>query len=224
MEARAHLLSQWFPLTQTPPDSRAWFDVPRQGMLDPDENRMALLPVPAGLAGNNIVFGPGHKVRLEVECEDRSARSTVQATLTDMLEEEGYIVGEGEFLLRFTFTVSDGIAFNLPTEGTMVMPKTIGRLELLAPDRTVVKEARIEAHWGDVSAKFMLKSESGLKRGLGPDTTINQYDFGSKSPKQAVLEAERMAIIQKVEQLQWARAVARGPGGNFIALPRTADK
>jgi hypothetical protein len=102
---------------------------------------------------------------------------------------------------------------------TIVTPKAVANFELVSPDKNNVFTSRQEAVWGDVQAKFQTGKESGLKHGMDANSTITRYDFGKKVPREAMEEAVRQEITNRVQRLQWPRSIARKEDGSYVSLP-----
>jgi hypothetical protein len=209
---RAHIYAIGRQLSPDAPDSGPW--------QEDDSGSWKRLPKPTVPPIGKVVFRPGDRVQLEVDAGDRSSTRRVLNSLQELLAEEGYQTGGGEWKMKYKVEVVDSsLVFDVPTGGQIVTPKAVTQFELVSPDNKIVFTDRQEVNWGDVQARFQTGSESGLKRGMDAKTTITKYNFGSKSLREAIEEAVRDESAKRVARMRWPRSVATNPDGSYATLP-----
>jgi len=176
--------------------------------------------VPLDAVAGEPAFRPGDAVRVEAKCGDSALDSRVAAVLSDALKNYGFRVEDGGWSLRVTATASDtGKKIKLST-GEVPVPEVKGTIELLAPDGTVVATS---THRGFTplgpGSKFHVKTERSQFAGQGG---TERYDFGGRSPGDAMREEAWTHFVRTLPTSPWPRAAWKS-GGKFVPLPLAID-
>jgi hypothetical protein len=188
------------------PDGRLWFNNRNTGQAFTAE--ISIAPPDAKPA-----FDAKTPVKLEVT-GPRSAEAL--AALTAGLTAGGHAIGESQWKARQKSEELEAGSQVFDNQQTYNVPQLLGTLELVAPDGTSVAKVNYSGQFSKDKSRYLVKTKSNDPQ--QPMTTIYTYNFGSKAPREAMLDEcwERM-----LEQLQ--SKVVLGTvwevNGKYLPLP-----
>jgi hypothetical protein len=212
------------PGSQVPPeirgagvtaDGKRWIAV-SSGSLTNLINQLVPVKVPLDAVAGEPAFHPGDVVRVEAKCGDSALDARVTAVLSDALKNYGFRVEEGGWSLRVTAAASyPGKKLEFGWSSPVSVPEVKGTIELVAPDGTVVA---ISAHRGvfpmGPGTKYYKGAEGPKIAGQG---RTDLYDFGGRSPADAMREEAWTHFIRTLPSSPWPRAAWKS-GGKFVPL------
>jgi hypothetical protein len=157
------------------------------------------------LAGDPA-FRPGDALKVEAKCGDSTLDARVGAVMSDALRSGGFRVEEGGWTLRVSATASDT---KTKLDGVPV-PEVKGTVELIAPDGTVASKSAHKGVFPRGSDSKYYKTFEGRDGG--------QFDFGSRSPAEAMREEAWNQFIRSLPDSPWPRAAWKS-GDRYVELP-----
>ena len=196
-------------------DGKRWIAV-SSGSLANLINQLVAVKVPLGAVAGEPAFRPGDAVRVEAKCGDSTLDTRVSEVLSDVLKSYGFRVEDGGWALRVTASASDTGKKMKLSIGEVPVPEVKGTIELVAPDGTVVATS---THRGFAplgpGSKFHVKTERSQFAGQGG---TERYDFGGRSPADAMREEAWTHFVRTLPTSPWPRAAWKS-GGKFVPVP-----
>lgn len=210
------------------PDGRLWCMTGAQGPgrhLGPAPVVFAVPPL-IKPADGELAFHPGVPVRVEAALGDPVRDRRAVAVFTDVLQDAGYTLGEGGWLLRITGKAYEntGQSINFGGSGKGVpLPGVRGEIQLIAPDGSTVQATGFEKYFPRRESRYYTKTERG-GRPVGPDGLRNVmentevYDFRGRDPAAAMLEETWDTYIRGLYRADWPHGAWKS-GGKYQPLP-----
>jgi hypothetical protein len=180
---------------------------------------LTALDPPAPPPGRELVFGPKVPVRLEVHCADHS--DLVSAHLDVVMREMGQVVGKGGWTLKLSGMLREGPQTVSVLWGArqVLLPAVEGRLQLLAPDGTVVSDRPVSVAFPGRGSRYFVRHTT---ISATPQRTewVDEYDFRGQGP--------RTAMVDEVWDLFAIAGRFYGQGvvkidGKYVPLPLRED-
>jgi hypothetical protein len=186
-------------------------------------NQLVPVAIPLDAVAGEPAFHPGDTVRVEAKCGDAALDARVTAVLSDALKNYGFRVEEGGWSLRVTATASDtGKKIEYGKALQVAVPEVKGTIELIAPDGAVVAMSTHQGVFGmGPGSKYYKGSERSQIVGPGQGHT-DYYDFGSRSPAEAMREEAWTNFVRKLPTSAWPRAAWKS-GDKYVQLPLTIE-
>jgi hypothetical protein len=202
-------------------DGRRWIAVGSGHVT----NRLVPVAIPLDAVAGEPAFKPGDVVRVEARCGDSALDARVAAVLSDALKNYGFRVEEGGWSLRVTATTSETgkkIEYGPGKALQVAVPEVKGTIELVAPEGAVVATS---AHRGvfplGPGSKYYKGSERPQIMAPGQGHT-DYYDFGGRSPAEAMREEAWTNFVRQLPTSAWPRAAWKS-GGKYVQLPLTIE-
>jgi hypothetical protein len=188
------------------PDGRMWFTHRNSGQAFAAE-------VPLAPAGGKAVFGAKNAVKLEVAGPNAAE---VKKAATEGLTAGGYPIAESQWTLKIKMEEKDTGSQIYDKKQTYNVPQVIGAWELIAPDQTTVATVDFAGTFSDDKSVYLVRTKRNDP--LQPMTTIYEYDFRGKGPRQAILEecwGKALEVLREKKQLGTVWEV----NGKYLPLP-----
>jgi hypothetical protein len=186
-------------------------------------NVLVPVAIPLDAVAGEPAFHPGDAVRIESKCGDSALDARVAAVLTDALKNYGFRVEEGGWSLRVTAAASDtGKKIEYGKALQVAVPEVKGTIELVAPDGAVVATSTHKGVFPMGRGSKYYKGSKGPEI-IGPDMGhTDLYDFGGRSPADAMREEAWTTFVRTLPTSAWPRAAWKS-GGKYVQLPLTIE-
>jgi WD40 repeat protein len=197
------------------PDGRVWYHSGGRLIASTIPPRGADKDIP-GLAGDwDVVFHPGTAVTVEAHCGDADRDALAFVSMTEMLRQAKFAPGSGDWKVEVTGKQIDTNE-KLVGAGDFVvaLPAVEGQVRLVAPDGTIVKEAKVSMLFKSFKSKY-LKARGNAGPFAG---RIELYDFGLVPPKFAMVREVWEHWLKEIEQFRVPYALAKVKG-KYEVLP-----